>query len=92
MGSTAQRIRLRDLRRLLLERFEGARVDDLGRSTPESHIGGTLVWDQFAGQSQLDRQRKLWSVLRDALSGDQLAEIGLIVTLTPYEAEAFASE
>jgi len=83
---------IKDLKRLLQERFDGARVTELGRRTRESRIGGTLVWPQFYGQSQLDRQRKLWSVLQEALSDDQLAEIGLIVTLTPYEAEALASE
>ena len=49
----------------------------------ESHFNITLVSDQFAGLSRLDRQRRVHTVLRDELDGPVHA-LSLIL-LTPQE-------
>jgi len=81
---------VRQLRDLLQRSFPQAEISDLGRPTPESSLGGVLVWDGFAGLTQLERQQMLWDALRNGLAADEPLDVGFIVTVTPQESEAMA--
>lgn len=57
-------------------------------STPDGMVGGVLVSERFAGQSQEGRQNALWDGLRKHLEPDELERIVLIMTMTPREIAA----
>ncbi|MBM3477257.1 MAG: hypothetical protein FJX75_28655 [Armatimonadetes bacterium] len=88
MASTTARLRVRQLKDLLQRSFPQAEISDLGRPTRESRVGGVLVWDGFAGRTQLQRQQMLWEALRRDLTADELLDVGFIVTVTPRESQA----
>ncbi len=70
--------------------FAGADVS-LEVAPAISKIGGAVVWDGFEPLGQLDRQRRLWSALRDALSDDEQFQVTAILTLTPTEVAGCAA-
>ena len=71
-----------DVSNILTARFPGARVEGLRRAPGGTRLGGTIVWDGFAGKTQLGRQDLLWGALKDSLSEDEQAEISLLMTVT----------
>ena len=83
---------VRKLRKVLQETFPGAAVRDLGRPAGSRRIGGLLLWDDFEGLDQIDRQRKLWGLLRAQLTPEEQREVSLIITLTPREFEAIMAD
>jgi hypothetical protein len=54
-------------------------------STPTGRVGGRIVSEAFLGESQINRQSKLWAELEKRLSGDELAQIIALLTVTPLE-------
>jgi len=73
-----------DLKRVLLAEFPGAEVH-LKRLKPGNSIGGSLIWEGFDSQPQIDRQVKLREVIETALPSGTRAHLSLIMTLTPDE-------
>lgn len=71
---------------LFEEHFPGSALHLDQATAPR--IGGFLVWDRFEGVSQRERQRKVWSVLRDNLPVEDQRRITAVLTLTPLEQEA----
>ncbi len=69
----------------LRRHFPGAHVEGLRRAPGGTRLGGTLVWDGFAGKTQLQRQDLLWGVLREELSEDEQAQLSLIMAVTEEE-------
>lgn len=53
--------------------------------TGSDRIAAYLVWAGFADYEQIQRQRQVWSVLRQALSREEQLMISVILTLTPEE-------
>jgi len=70
----------------------GSRVEDLGRATPGSRVGGTLVWDGFEGVDQLTRQRRVPEVLATRLRADDVRQISLILTVTEDELDGILAD
>lgn len=72
------------LARVLSESFPEAKVK-IDRSKPSEKFGGLVVWKGFEGTDQVDRQGRLWKVLRQNLSRDEQLKITAILTMTPAE-------
>ena len=66
----------------------GAVIDDMDEAGVGGRIGGAVIWSGFSGVEQIQRQEKLWEVLRGALSREEQLQISLIITLTPDELAA----
>jgi acid stress-induced BolA-like protein IbaG/YrbA len=82
----------RKVRRLLTAGFPGARVD-VGTAVPSAtRVGGVVVSDVFDGLDHVDRQRAVWKVLREGLTEDELARVGLILPVTEAEFEPAAAD
>ena len=79
-GKLIEKIKL-----VLQENLPGVAVDELEKSGRSGKIGGVLVWDAFRDLEQVERQEKVWSVLRASLSKDEQLSISLLITLTPDE-------
>ncbi|MBM3500191.1 MAG: hypothetical protein FJX74_16160 [Armatimonadetes bacterium] len=69
----------------LTARFPGCRIEGLKRAPGGTRLGGTIVWDGFAGKTQLERQDLLWGALKDSLSEDEQAQISLLMAVTEEE-------
>ncbi len=78
-----------NVRRALLRAFPGAEVRL--RRKPANRVGGSLVWEGFDTQMQIDRQVQLRQAIGAALSPDQQPLVSFILTLTPDE-EAILAE
>jgi acid stress-induced BolA-like protein IbaG/YrbA len=75
------------LKEILLELgFEDAEVQL--EHAGNGRVGGVLVSPRFAGQSQEERQAKLWRGLRQHLGSEELEQIVAIMTMTPDEIAA----
>ena len=48
-------------------------------------VSGFVVWKDFEGMDQVDRQGRVWDVLRAELSPDEQLRITAILTMTPAE-------
>ena len=73
------------LKNLLRSEFPGSR-EDLEWYPPRNRkVGGALIWDGFQGLEPLDRQRRVWTVLREHLSRDDQLRITAVFTFTPAE-------
>jgi len=77
-----------DVRRLLRARFPGARLQL--ENVPPDRVGGSLVWDEFGGVPQIDRQTQLRNVI-DSLPVGQQLRVSFILTLTKDERAALAT-
>ena len=53
--------------------------------TMSGSVGGHIVSGSFAGQSQMERQDRLWEGLRDHLQPVELIKIVALLTVTPDE-------
>ena len=75
---------IKRLQRLFAGRFPGATAE-LEKVTPLKKVGGFLVWDGFEGVEQIDRQRRLRTVIRENLPPEEQAKVTTILTVTPAE-------
>ncbi len=48
-------------------------------------VGGLVVWEGFAGQDHLERQRAMWKMLRAELTPEEQLQVSALLTLTPEE-------
>jgi hypothetical protein len=55
-------------------------------------VGGFLVWRGFESVEQIDRQHKLWEVLRKHISEEDRLAITAIFAITPLEQEVMREE
>lgn len=53
--------------------------------TDAGNVGGHVVSEAFLGESQVNRQNKLWHELGERLPPADLARIVAILTVTPEE-------
>jgi hypothetical protein len=72
------------LTQALAQRFTGADIK-LRQSRPGRRVGGTLVWDGFEGEPQIDRQTQLRRAIDAALPAEEQVQVSFILTLTPDE-------
>ena len=72
------------LLRLLKDNFPGAEFN-IQRSGPLERFAGVMVWGGFEGFEQIERQERLWKVLRSHLSPDDERKVAAILTMTPAE-------
>jgi hypothetical protein len=77
---------------IVLTAFGGARLVDFGPPPDGRRMGGVLVWDGFADLAPMDRQERLWGVLRTSLSPDELRQLSLILTVTEDELAAITAD
>jgi hypothetical protein len=83
--ATVKKARLKGkIQALLTQNFPNARLM-LDESKPLNKVSGMLIWGGFDGMEQIDRQSKLWRVLRSNLSPDEQLKITAILTMTPAE-------
>jgi acid stress-induced BolA-like protein IbaG/YrbA len=80
---------MEELIALLWQHFPNIETSALERDRHSHRITGHVVWDGFNGKSQIDRQNKLWDVLKEHASPEILASVGVILTLTPREVRAY---
>ena len=74
------------VRKIIEESFPGCQLEiDLDSSS--QRVTGFLIWSGFEDIDQMDRQNKLWDVLKKRL-GDEATRILAIFTHTPNEYEA----
>jgi hypothetical protein len=71
------------LRSLLQAEFINSR-NELETVRP-SKVGGFLIWDGFDGLDPLERQNRMWKVLREGLEREDQLKITAIFALTPAE-------
>jgi len=63
---------------------------DIDYSKRSGKVSGYLIWDGFDSLEQLDRQKKLWEVLRNRLGRDA-TRVSFIFTYTPREYRAMTA-
>ena len=80
-----------DVKQLLSAAFPGAEVH-LKRFRPGNRIGGSVVWNGFDGQMQIDRQVRLRDVIDSELPAEQRTQVSFIMTLTPDEEAILAAD
>jgi hypothetical protein len=51
----------------------------------EGRVSGFLIWEGFAEYDHIDRQRKVWGVIRQNLSPEEQSRIVAVLTMTPEE-------
>ena len=71
---------------LLHSHFPGSEVEI--ERIGEQRVSGFLTWDGFVGREQIERQRAVWAVLRQALPPEEQRRVAAILTLTPEEMTA----
>lgn len=49
-------------------------------------VAGYIISEAFRGESQINRQNKLWTQIEAKLTPDELQHITAILTMTPAEA------
>ena len=78
-----------DLKQALRSKFPGAKVA-LSRVARGERVGGSIIWDGFDGQAQIDRQTRLREAI-SSLPPEQQRQVTFILTLTPHEKDALVS-
>lgn len=74
----------------LKDKFEGAEI--------ESEYGGPsrfvihVIWEEFRGVSEEDRQDMVWGFLHDNFPYEKIKRVGFIMTWTPEELEFYEKE
>jgi acid stress-induced BolA-like protein IbaG/YrbA len=56
-------------------------------TTSSGKVGGFVISKKFAGISQMERQRTLWSELSEHLDPEKLRSIVSLLTMTPEETD-----
>ena len=79
------------LKRALASKFRGADVK-LTQVNRGKRIGGTLIWQGFEGEAQIDRQVELRRVIDEALPPDEQLQVSFILTVTPDEFASITSD
>lgn len=79
---------INEVRSALVARFPGA--DIRLKRLRGNHVGGSIVWEGFDRQMQIDRQVQLHKALQSELSDDQRSRVSLIMALTPEEEEVLS--
>jgi hypothetical protein len=51
----------------------------------DGKITGFMTWEGFVDLDHIDRQRKVWGVIRQNLSGEDQTNVRAVLTLTPEE-------
>ena len=69
---------------VLKESFEGAEPE-LEINESADKLGGFLIWEDFEGEPQIDRQKQVWTVLRSRLDREEQRKISAILTVSPAE-------
>jgi len=92
MATIAERLAVSRLKAILAAKLPGVVIRELKRAPGNGHIGGVLIWPQFRGRPQIDRQDELWQALRKELHPDELLQVGLLLTVTPEEFEAITED
>jgi hypothetical protein len=71
------------LRRLLETAFVGAEVKL--EPAGAGKVGGFLIWKDFVGQDQIDRQWRLREGVQNGLTAEERLRLSDILTVTPDE-------
>jgi hypothetical protein len=71
------------LTHLFATKYPGCRSELYTRL--ENHVGGFLIADQFKGKPMEERQREVWSLVRQNLTHDEILSITGIFTQTENE-------
>ena len=69
----------------LLRRSFADSTTELELSPDSSKVTGLLIWDGFEGDEQIDRQQRVWKVIRGKLTPEQRRRVSAIFTVTPTE-------
>lgn len=69
---------------LLTENFAGAQTE-LETLPDLEKVSGFLIWPGFEGLDQLERQRRLWELLRRRLGRAEQRNVSALLTVTPDE-------
>jgi acid stress-induced BolA-like protein IbaG/YrbA len=77
-----------EIRAILERQFPGARVD-IEETVPGRKVGGEVISELFDDLDQVDRQSAVWDTLRSNLNKEQLSQVGVILTLTPFEIQSW---
>jgi hypothetical protein len=80
---------IQKLKALLQSKFPKCRLEL--EEVRKDRVGGFLIWSGFAKMEQIERQRKLSSILKKNLSPQEQSQISAILTMTPEEM-AFARQ
>ncbi len=52
--------------------------------TPGGRVVGRVLWTGFDGQEHLERQNRIWELLRDRFQS-RSTQIGVLLAYTPHE-------
>jgi hypothetical protein len=74
----------RKLTTILTNHFPEAEIK-IEQANVAARVHGMIVWSGFEGVDQVDRQSRLWKVLRKHLSLDEQSKISAILTMAPVE-------
>jgi hypothetical protein len=80
---------IKKLRALLQENFPGSEFEY--ELPGPQRLGGLLTWAGFEGLEPIERQRKIWKVLREQLTEEEYFRIAALLSLTPDEMAAARS-
>jgi hypothetical protein len=72
-----------EVRNILTKYLPGALVEL--QDIPGGRLGGSIIWDDFSDQSQSERQRQLWNILRGHLNPAQQIQLTTFLTFTSQE-------
>lgn len=67
------------LRQVLRTEFAGSQDELEPRASRK--VGGFLVWDGFSGLEQIERQHRVWNVLKSRLNLEDQRRITAVLTL-----------
>jgi len=73
------------IREVLGGKFPHAQIDELEPAASGDRASVIVAWKGFEGLEQIDRQQKVWAVLRELLDEEDQLAIGWIMTLPPDE-------
>ncbi len=76
------------VKRALAERLHGIKAEL--EQLPGGRISGHVIWDGFADQEHVDRQRVIRDALRASL-GPEAQQVGVLLAYTPRELELMAA-
>ena len=51
----------------------------------DGNVSGFMIWEGFELLDHIDRQRKVWEVIRKNLSRDEWGKVRAVLTMTPEE-------
>lgn len=55
-------------------------------------LHASIVWDKFEDKPIIDRQRRVWDILRSSLTEEQRYKTGFLLTVTPVEIKAMREQ